>query len=99
METIKSDSPYDKVKYKRGQELYFIFNNKILKSKVIKIRLIEENTHRIHDVSTGKTIEHDGVKISYLVEIPIIIENMFNYEWIDQDDVFDNKEWLIEKIV
>lgn len=89
------------VKYDIGQEVYILNNKSIYKSKVEKIRIIEQSPS---DLANGTPQQTRDVKSGILIEYLVIIDNfkygsigsqMIGFDWYNQADVFSDKEELI----
>lgn len=88
------------LKYDLDQEIYVILNKKILKSKIEKIRIIKYKPYQ-EVLGSGKLIDHNGIKIEYLVinyDTMIGSIRTSNYEWFDENDVYGTKDELIRAI-
>jgi hypothetical protein len=85
--------------YDVGQDVYILSSKKIFKSKIEKIRIIHGCPY-----IKGETMEQmDGIEIDYLVMVNEEIYpsggHSFIYDWYKQDDVFLDKNELLNKII
>jgi len=87
------------IKYKRDQEIYIQLLNKIIKTYVVKIRIIEGEPY----VNGNDMTKNDGIQISYLVVVkqtkqPDGNGRSTSYDWFDQKDVFVSENEALSKI-
>ncbi len=85
----------------KNEDVYVLHNNKILKTKIIKTRITDQEDYRAINVNNGNTIS--GLKVEYLVhgEIKSYGEGssvMYSMDWIEESNIFATKEELIAKI-
>jgi hypothetical protein len=89
------------VKYDIGQEVYILNNKSIYKSKVEKIRIIEQSPSDLANGTPQQTKDFkSGILIEYLVIIEVMTYGSNNsqkvgFDWYNQADVFSDKEELI----
>lgn len=96
------------VKHCINQEVYILNNKSILKTKIEKIRITEQEPYN-HPNGSPEQIEDGktGISIEYLVFIeskPVDINININsavkivFDWYKQRDVFAERDELISKI-
>lgn len=94
------------VKYDVGQEVYIISKKSIFKSRIDKIRVVQQSPYGL--INGSKQQEEDaktGICVEYLVVTEIIQMSLDNpqsqrigYDWYNQSDVFSNRDELISQI-
>jgi len=85
-------------KYDLGEEVYFIYGNKIHKKKIDKIQI---NIQQPYNELTDKyTIEkRSGIEIKYLFLIEdSSLKNFYTGAWINENNVFKTRGELISNI-
>lgn len=98
------------VKYKLKDEVYFLYNNEIIRDKIIKYRIsVEEPFSISHD---NEFTEHSGITVEYffiilknninflksgIKEIDMKKDN-FDFVWINQNDVHETEEELMKTL-
>lgn len=96
---------YD-VKYDIGQMVFVLLSKKAMETQIQKIRVIEQPpSNYINGTENQKKNGKDGITIEYLVQVDYRSDNMimngtgvYNFDWIDQNDIFQTKEELIAQI-
>jgi hypothetical protein len=85
------------VRFDLNEEVYFIYNNKIIKQPIEKCKILVQPEF-IEGHLDGTFTEHNGITIEYLFLIESIYPNRYSNVWINQDDIYKTKEELINKI-
>lgn len=84
----------------KNEDVYVLLNNKVLKTKIIKTRIIDQVDYIAINVNNGNLVS--GLKIEYLVYGAAIPQGenstMYSMDWIEESNVFATKEELIAKI-
>lgn len=84
----------------KNEDVYVLHNNKILKTKIIKTRVTDQNDYS--EINTNGMVNISGLKVEYL-----ILGEMIKYseccfgepmDWIEESNIFTTKEELISKI-
>lgn len=83
---------YD-IKYEIGQKVFILLSKKIYKSRIEKIRILHSRPYFNSDME-----EMDGIVIDYLVVINEQ-ENFTDYDWVNQNDIYLDKNELLKKIL
>ena len=86
------------VKYDIGQEVYIISDKKLFKSRINKIRVLEQQPYKKYDSSKQTHVDMDGIEIHYLV-LTKEVNCYTEYDWYCQDDVFETKQEVFRKIM
>ena len=92
------------VKYDVGQEVYMLNKKAIYKSKIEKIRIVEQKPFGVDVVNATKEQQEDakeGICIEYLFVVDIEDygnSQKISYDWYNQADVFAQREELIDRI-
>lgn len=91
-----------KFDHSKNEDVYVLHNNKILKTKIVKTRIIDQPDFI---VMVGLGIEPEkvsGFKIEYLIYGEAIPQGensiMQSLDWIEESNIFATKEELISKI-
>jgi hypothetical protein len=85
----------------KNEDVYVISNNKILKTKIVKTRIIDGIDSMVLIYPNDyKTVS--GLKVEYLIlgePIPQDENSVFqSMDWIEESNIFATKEELISKI-
>lgn len=85
----------------KNEDVYVLHNNKILKTKIIKTRITDQEDYKACN-SSYKLETVSGFKIEYLIYGEAIPQGensvMQSMDWIEESNVFSTKEELIAKI-
>ncbi len=95
------------VKYDVGQKVFVLLSKKAIETEIQKIRITEQcPANWVNAPSNEMQDGKDGISIEYLVQVDYDSSNkimngqgVFNFDWVNQRDIYLTKEELILHII